>query len=373
MAKKTSSRASMRDRMRERSTTREQAGRGGVKFKFPEGAEIKFFKIDKACTKKLDFIPYEVTAKNHPAGVEVGDLWYQRTIWTHNGIGPEEKAYLCLKTVGKKCPICDYAAQLQKDPKSDDELIKSLKAKERELFQVIDHDDKDEAIQLWEYSYHLFGKLLEEEIRNAEPSEDYKAGFADLEGGSTLKIRFEKKTMGKNEFYEVKRIDFMERDDLPESVLDDVLDLDEILNVLPYEKLEGIFLDTEPEPEEKPRGRSKKEEKEDDEPPARGKRGAKEEEKPSRRGKKEEPEEEDEPPARGKRGAKKEEEEAPARGRRGAKKEPESEPEEDEECIGGGTYGEDEGGYDECMDCEVWEQCKKLSDEKKASKKRGRK
>ena len=440
MAKKVnkgSSRQSMRDKMRERATTREQSGRGGVKFNFPEGREVKFLKIDKACTKKLDFIPYEITVDNHPSGVAKGDLWYQRTIYTHNKIGPEEKSYLCLKSIGKKCPICDYAAQLQRDPKADDELIKSLKAKERELFQVVDLSSDSDDILLWEYSYHLFGKLLEEEIRNSEPEEDFKAGFADLEGGSTLKIRFEKKTMGKNEFYEVKRIDFVERDDYPESVLDDVLNLDEILNVLPYEKLEGIFLDTDPEPDEKPaRGKKKDDEKEekssrrskkeeDEEPPRRGRGKDKEEEAPkSKRGsKKEEPEEPEEvdiddldldelkayieeheldikvkramdeddvrelireaqaeaeePPKRSSRGSKdKKEEEAPKRGakkddksvKRGSKKE---EP-EDDECIGGGTFGEDEGEYDQCMDCDRWDECKELSSEKKKSAKKGR-
>ena len=385
---------SMADKMRDRASTRESSGRGGVKFTFPVGAEIKFFKVDKAKTYKLDFIPYEVTDKKHPAGVDVGDLWYQRTIWTHNNIGPEEKSYLCLKSVGKKCPICEYRAQLVKSADADEDLIKSLNSKERELFQVIDLDNEKAGIQLWEFSYHLFGKKLEEEIR--EDDEDgYKAGFADLEGGSTLKIRFGSKKMGKNEFFEATRIDFEERDDYGEDILDDVLCLDEILNVLDYEKLEAIFLDTETEEvEEKPaRGRGGRgKEKEEDEKPARGGRG---------RGKKDEEEEKEEKSSRSSRGKKEEKEEAPSRGR-GRNKEKEEEPEEkpsrggrasrgkekeeekpkrgakgkkeepelaEDECPAGGEFGVDEGEFDECIDCPNWDACKELSDEAKEEKK----
>ena len=372
MAKKSSKRGSMRERAKQRAEERQQSSGGGMKFIFPEGHEVKFFQPKKG-TSTLDIIPYEVTVDNHPEGLEAGDLWYRRTIWVHFGIGAEDKSYLCLKTIGKRCPICDARAQMLKDGDADEELIKSLKPKERELYNVIDLDDEKAGVQLWDMSYHLFGKILEDEIR--EGDEDL-AGFADLQDGKTIKVRFGEKKIGKNAFLEATRIDFVDRDDYDEDILEDVLDLDAILNILPYEKLEAVFLEVE-EADTPTKGKDSKnkkssddeEEEEDDTPPSRKKKDSgkkkkqddeeEEEEKPSRRSKKKpEPEPEDE--------EEEEEEEKPKKGKDSKKK---KSSDDDEECPEGGTFGEDCDTLDECADCDLWEQCKEKQDEMEAEKK----
>jgi hypothetical protein len=423
MAKKATRQSAMREAAKKRADERQQSGGGGTKFVFPEGQKVTWFKPEKG-PMKIDIIPYEVTVDNHPM-VKKGEMWFQRTIWVHNAIGAEEKSYLCLKTVGKKCPICEEKARLSKRADSDEDIIKALTAKEREIYNVIDLSDKKAGVQLWEYSYHLFGKLLETEIRENE--EDY-SGFAELEGGYTLKLRFKEKQMGKNKFLEVDRIDFTERDDYDEDILEDVLDLDTILNVLPYDKLLAVFDEVEDEePVNKNRSSKDDEDDEDDEPKSRKKKAPAKEEKPKRKAKPEpeddeEDDEEDEKPTRKSKSVKEEvpkrkskskpepeddeddeedEKPAPKKSKSSRKPEPEDdeeddepevkkpakkakskpEPEDDEEeddeppkkskgkkkssdeCpIDGGTFGTDCDEFDECFDCEMWTECKEASD-----------
>lgn len=390
MAKKSSksSRTSMRDNVRTRAEERQSTG-GGTKFIFPEDQKVEFFQPKKG-TFHIDILPYEVSVDNHPAGVAKGDLWYQRTIWVHYGIGAEEKKYLCLKTVGKRCPICDARAQMMKSADSDDDIIKALAPKEREIFNIIDLNDEKKGVQLWEISYHLFGKMLEDEIR--EGDEEF-GDFAMLEGGKTLKVRFGEKKLGKNTFLETTRIDFEDRDDYDEDILEDVLDLDDILNLMEYKKLEAVFLEMEEEDEKpaKKSGRSSRKPKDEEE--------EEEEEKPSRHSSKssrsskkpkedDEEEEEEEKPSRHKpkeapskkRSSKKEEpeegeeeEEKPSKKSSRSSKKTKDEEEEEEECpVEDGEFGKDCDEFDECMDCALWEACKDKQDELNALKKKRR-
>ena len=229
----------MRTKVRKRAEERENQNSGGFKYNLPDKTE---FYSPKRGTRYLDILPYKVTVGNHPE-VDKGELWYQRTILVHYDIGPEEISILCPKTVKKPCPVCEHATQMRKNPDADDEAIKALRPKERELYNVIDHDSDNDAPQLWDLSYHNFGKKLEEEIR--EGDEDW-AGFAELDGGYTLKVRFQEKSFGGNKFLEASRIDFVERDkDYDVSMLDEVIDLDKILNIMDYGSLEKLFLGLE--------------------------------------------------------------------------------------------------------------------------------
>lgn len=87
-------------------------------------------------------------------------------------------------------------------------------------------------------STFLFGRKLEEEIREGDEA---NAAFAELSGGKTLKVRWEAKSMGTNKFVEAGRIDFIDREDIDESALDAVVDLDKAMKILSYEEIEKIF------------------------------------------------------------------------------------------------------------------------------------
>ncbi|HEC65473.1 MAG TPA: hypothetical protein ENI23_09270, partial [bacterium] len=213
--------------------------------------DVQFFSLGKEGTKRIDIIPYTVGEGNPFA--DLGELHFERTFWTHRDIGAEQNSYVCpAKTAKKKCPICEYRSSLQRDPNSDSELIKSLVPKERQLWNVIDLEESEKGVQLWEISFHLFGKRLDSEIENADEDDDYKY-FADLKDGRTLKLGVVQKSIkGGKPFCDVDTIGFKtRREDYNESILEDVHNLDEILNILDYDKLKDIFLQVDSDSEEK--------------------------------------------------------------------------------------------------------------------------
>ena len=239
MPRKTERRRVDRKKVRKRAEERHSSQGGGLStINLPEGIDLF---IPKKGRNVFDILPYEITVGHHPE-VKKGELWYQRTFWMHRGIGPEEKNIVCpLKTIGKPCPVCEEYNRLRKDPDADEDVVKALKPKERELYNVIDlGKDSKGQIQILEMSFHCFGKQLEEELSEGSSDNDC---FSDLEGGKSLKVRFSEETTGKYTYLEASRIDFVERDqDYKDSILDDVMDLDRLLKILPYDEIQGMLM-----------------------------------------------------------------------------------------------------------------------------------
>ena len=251
-----SSQQSMKDRVRKRAETHKS--RGGLDtLALPEGVEL--FKPEKG-TIEFDIIPYKVTADNHPE-VKKGEIWYERTYMSHRNVGPEEKAIICPRTIGKRCPICEEYQKLNKDPNADEDVVKGLRAKERELFNVVMKDGDGEVMVL-NMSVHLFGLKLEQEILEGDEG---NASFAELKGGKTLKVRWEQKSMGTAKFVEAGRIDFKDRDDLDEDTLDAAVDLDKAMKILSYEEIEKIFQAGGDEADEGKAGKEEEAEEEEEE------------------------------------------------------------------------------------------------------------
>lgn len=404
-------RQSMRDKIKKRADERESSGGGGF-LHHPDG--IDYYNYKKG-TKRLRIVPYEVTVDTNPE-MPAGELWYQRTVWVHYSVGVEEKTITCpLKTFGKPCPICEERAKLLKDPDIEEEVTKDMLPKERECFNVLE-DGGDEP-KLLTCSYHVFGKKLEEEIREGDEA---WGDFAMLEGGYELSVRWGEKKLGKNTFLEATRIDFHQDEDLPEEMLDEVYDLDAIIAQMSYDQISDIFFQGTSEEEEKPSrgsrgsGRSKRGSKDEEEKPSRGsRRGSREsskdeeEEKPnrgSRRGsRRSSRDEEEEKPSRGSRrssrsSSKNEEEEKPSRGssRRSSRRSTQKDEEEekpsrgsrrssrrsskeeekpkrgsgrrgssksnDEQCPYDYEFGLDCNANDECDECGLWKKCQQAFD-----------
>jgi len=210
----------------------------------PEGVNLFGLKSDRPI--RIDIIPYKV-GKGNPYADE-GELHWERTFFVHRGIGPEQNNYVCpRRTADKKCPICEHRTKLMKDPEADEDLIKDLAPKERQLFNIVDTKDRDKGVQIWDISFWLFGKALDALRDNADEDDDYEA-FADLEGGMTLKCAVEEKRFSGNTYYEVINIIFKpRREDYDEDMLDKSNCLDEVVKILPYKELKAIFLQTEDE------------------------------------------------------------------------------------------------------------------------------
>jgi hypothetical protein len=207
---------------------------GGLStLELPEGVEL--YKPEKGPVE-FDILPYRVTVDTHP-DVKKGDLWYRRIYFAHRNVGPEEKFLVCPRTVGKRCPICEEHQKLKKDPNAEEEVVDALRAKERELFNVV-MKDGDGSVMILDISTYLFGRKLEEEIREGDEA---NAAFAELAGGKTLKVRWESKSMGTQKFVEAGRIDFLDREDIDEGALDAVVDLDKAMKILSYDEINQIF------------------------------------------------------------------------------------------------------------------------------------
>lgn len=388
--------SNMRKNMRKAAQARaEKSKGGGTTLRLPDGyGDVKFFKVNKPKVM-LDIIPYVVSDKRHPdadAGAEVGTLWPSRRYYVHRGVGAEENSYICpLKTFGKPCPICEYASARARQG-GDREELKALRPKARDLYNVIDLDDPDKKIQLFDMSGFLFGDTLTKELIDASDDEQC---FAELKGGYSLKLRFEKKSFNRNEFWAVDRIDFVERKkDYKESIIEETVPLDDILVEPDYKTLEKIFLMTEggadedDEEEERPAKRRARDEEEEEEQPKR-KRPSRDEEEEDEEDSKEPEEDEDEEEEAPKKPSKKrpakeedeeedeedsdeeEEEEQPKKRGRRKKAEPEEEEEPDEEdeeeeeaskskkgsCPYKHKFGTDCDKYEDCDECKKWGAC----------------
>lgn len=345
---------------------------------------------------RLDFLPYEVTDPKHPdrdddAGVaRPGDLWYRRPYFMHRNVGPEGGTAVCPLSVGSMCPVCEYRTKLLREGRDwRDETVQALKARRRNLYVVVPIGDRDydEAPHIWEISQYLFQDKLNDEIEEDPANE----GFPDPEDGLTVRIRFSEEKFGQTTYAETSRIDFEEREEqYGDNILSDVPNLDEVLIIPSYRELESRFFEMEEAgSDDEVADDDNDEEQEEEERPSRRRRGKRAEpsstRRRSRRGADDDDDDEDEDdraPHRGRRSAaaddddqddQDEEEqdddddeqkgkEEPPRHRRtrsGSKKKGRSRKRGDDEdrCPYGYRFGVDTDEYDECDQCEIWEQC----------------
>ena len=310
--------------------------------------DMKFWRPEKAGKYEIDIIPYEVSIKNHPE-VKAGNLFQQLAYKVHRNVGPDERTIVCPTSVGRKCPLCERLKEVYKDPNATKEDINELKPKSKVAFNIIDLEDKNGEVKVFDNSPFNFANELYKEIKEGDGAFD---AIFDLTEGLTIKVRFDEESMGKNKFLQAGRIDFLERDPYPDSIVEECCDLDKALVVMSYEEIEALFLgvDDVDQEEEKPKSENRREEPEQ------------EEEKPrSRRQKEPEPEQE---------------EEKPQSRRKRQEPEPEQEEEKDSvnKCPHDFTFGADCEANEECDSCNAWSDCRdekeKLDAAKSSSRKR---
>lgn len=241
--------------------------------------DMEFFSPKEPKAYRFDILPYLVKkGKDQKGGNpygKTGSLHYERTFFTHRGIGAANKSYVCLQSFGKRCPVCEARAAMQRDRNADASLVKDLKPKERQLFLLIDRTTQTEeakGMKLYESSYHTFGTLLDEVIEKAdEDDRDKYDSFFHLEGGSTLKVSYKEESMGTTKFMAASIIEFkLRKSDLPEDLIDKAPCLDDLLIELPYDKLKAIYENTDEDDNEEDEDKEpveKDTESEDDEEP----------------------------------------------------------------------------------------------------------
>lgn len=222
-----------------RAEQREKAS-AGTCFRVPSGMTL--LQIKRADKKRLDVVPYTV-GKGNPYA-DPGFLHYERTYYMHPKIGAEGKPYCCLQMTFKKpCPICEAKASFIAAGKEEES--KELRYKERQLWLVLDLDDAEKGLQIFDYSFHLFGKHLDEYIQESDEDDTHFRYFADPEEGSTLKVYFREESTGSHKFYDGTRIEFLPRKKpLSEKILESAPCLDDLLIEFSYKDLKDIFYQT---------------------------------------------------------------------------------------------------------------------------------
>jgi len=300
---------------------------------FPEG--IEFFK-PKVGDKRGDannviIVPYEITSKNHPlvrkGDMEIGETDFMLDYWVHRGIGEEGKEIdvVCLKkTYGEPCPCCekyDYYAS-----KGNEEGTKALKPSQRVIYNLKDLDSEG-PLKIFTVSYWLFQKELNESARaeGADREEGDGSPIDYAHPDAKIKIRFRGKyaKLNGNKYIEFFAFKFREHDIDVHSLIDDAVCLDSCLNPLSYEKIKAILEGTVVDDEDVEDDEEKIDEDNEVE---------------------DEYEEEEE---------EEEEEEKPK-----PKKKPKPvEKKKKGKCPNGFAFGTECDKYDECDDCEVWEEC----------------
>ncbi len=250
--------ADQRERKRKRAGSakrdqKHQEGGNWTSITLPEG--LKLWQPKAGQSYRVDIIPFEAGEGNPHA--DPGEWYYERTYYRHAGIGPDNGLYCCLsRTFRKPCPICEYRANLSNDPDANEEaekMIKDLAPKERQLFLILDHKNTEDGVQLWEFSYHNFGKLLDFDRRDAEEDEDYIKNFDDERGGAALRISFSEEKFGGRPFAKAQSIKFTPRPNgLDSELLGHGICLDKLLKEMPYDELKAIFLQTGGSSDDKP-------------------------------------------------------------------------------------------------------------------------
>jgi hypothetical protein len=248
--KKKSSGFSFRGKVASDAEKQKRAGSSYGHLLLPRGTSV--FNAEPGSRVLLDFIPYIVTDEKHPdrdddkGNALPGDPWYKRPYSLHRNVGAGNDSAVCLASIGKKCPICEYRAKRMKEG-AEKEETDTIKPSRRNLYVVIPLDSKkNEAVpHIFDISQFLFQELLNKELKEDENMEVFPA----LDEGLSLKVRFDSNTVGTSKpFAEASRIDFIERDtQYEESLLEEVPNLDEVLIILTYKQLENKFLEMENE------------------------------------------------------------------------------------------------------------------------------
>ena len=333
MSKKRESR--FKGRVAKDAADQKREARGYGYLQLPE--DVNIFKVDASERRSvINIMPYTVTEPHHPRNdgtgrAEVGTDWYNRPYKVHRQVGPENQNVVCPSSISKPCPICEYRSK-QMQEGADKEITDALRPSLRNLYVVIpiDHKKYDEKPYIWDVSNFLFQKLLKDEL---DEKPQYEV-FADLEGGFTLKVRWEEKTAKGNQFAQAQRIDFEKREeDYEESIMEDIPDLDAVLKILSYKELHSLFYQEEVEIDD---------DQEDN--------GGDEEETPPRKKKKAHHEENDDDDDKEGQKSKK-------------KKHKKDEDGDEEKCPHDHKYGVDTEEYDDCDDCDLWKKCIKAKEE----------
>lgn len=376
---------SLKDRLQKRYEDRDKGGSSRIQaLDFSAYKNVSFWK-PVANKNRINILPYTIKTKNHPLvrgkDAEIGEEDFVLEVYIHQYVGPANSDILCLKkNFYKPCPICEQGEKFRDEGRKNE--ADKCNPSRRVYYNIVDEQDRDKGVQVWQASYKNFHKELMDEAGESGKNGEV-LDFIDFKNGKVVRFRAEEATYNKNKYFEFRSFKFEDRDEpLDKALKDQIVSLDECMVIKSYEEIQKIFYgededysdsaesddDEEEEVEEPVKNTSKptKKEPEDDEeeeegePPKKAKKPAVKDE------------EEDAPPVKKnkKEPEPKEEEEKPKK--KAAKKADEDEDDDEgfaiaaakkadktAKCPHGHIFGEECEDSDDCDDCEKWSECYK--------------
>jgi hypothetical protein len=328
----------------------------------------------------LIVVPYTVTIPNHPDRVPVGDLWCRFPVKIHYSVGVEEQSFICPKTVGKRCPICEDRVRRLQEATTEEEkdAAWNLKPQDRELYNILDQDNIGNGVRFWDVAMGNFGNLFNEEIEHGQEKFDE---FYDPDEPFSVETRFKEDKFAGNKFVKAAKIDFAEADPMEDEWLESAVSLDICSVIFEYAEIEAIYLgidsgeegepnaggeagETGDTPEKTRSGRKRRETPKDD-GDAGGDGGTGDGGEGASTSRRKRKPAEEKPAASGRRRNKPSDAEDVPRDKEPESKKPdEKKPDEKkpdtgsgEVCPANGVFGKDFDALEACEKCNLWEKC----------------
>ena len=246
-----------RRRIAAEAQSNEKRADGFPKYLDSLGLDVKMFTAPKKGSMNIDIIPFQITESENPKlkrtrrplplGSEIGQL----IVYVHKAVGPQFNDVICPNwNFGKPCPICEERARLtakgwENLSKEEKDIARSLKPKERAIYNVIDKTDKDNPneIKLFEFSTFCFHEPMVKSIKNHQEELDEVMVVDDLEEGWSVKCFANEETLegGKGTFIKYGDFRFMKRDPFDESFLENAYPLDKMLVKHSYEDIKSMM------------------------------------------------------------------------------------------------------------------------------------
>jgi hypothetical protein len=248
--------------------TKDRGGSRPQAFDWSKVEDIKFY-TPKEKKNKICIISYPIKTKNDPLvyskDSEIGDDSYMLDIQQHTYIGPVKADIACLKQFGKKCPICDKAAEFYAN--KDKESASALWPSRFCYYNVIDMNNPDDGIQVFGIKYNKFEKVLITAAR-AAADDDGIMDFSDNMNPMIISFWGENVTKninGKNATYlEFSNFTFKPTEKLDKAIIKQALSFDEYMKLLSTDEVAKILEgdveendDSDDDEDEKPKANGK--------------------------------------------------------------------------------------------------------------------
>ena len=258
----------------------------------------------------IDIIPYEV-GKINPHRNE-GEIWHYLELWVHRNVGPRKEHFVCPSAnpkIRKPCPICEYQDKMRREGKLSSDEIKELYPKRRVIYLIWCHDSEKEekkGIQVWEVAHWFMQDKLDELAES--PRGGGLIHYFDPDKGKSISFKRKGTGQGNTAF---TAHSFLDREEvIPDKILEQTFPLEDVVKIPSYDEIAEAFFGKEGEET------SETEEGEIEEPSIDEKKENEEDIPDEIVGK-----------------------------------------EEKGECPYGHKFGEDADEYEDCLECDKWDDC----------------